>query len=668
MPDSPNTLSQFWQELKRRKVIRVITVYAAAAFVILQLVEILAPSLRLPEWTMNLILVLLVVGFIIAVILSWIFDVHPEEGIVKTEPVQKASETSAPTSSKGWKIASYISFVVIVGLIVLNIIPRSKGTRGIEILDKSIAVLPFINDSPDQENEHFISGCMMSILDNLSKIKELRVINRASVDQYKNSTKSVREIAEELDVSYLIYARGQKFGNRIMLTVQLIDEEEELIWSNPYDRQITKVEDQISLQSEIARLIAEEINVIITPEEEVLMNKIPTSDLTAYEYWFRGNDEELNYWTGVNNYDALDRAEDLYLAALEHDPNYAQAYAGLASVYWNKNYDSEYYLESFLDSAVALIDMAISLDADLALAHKLKADYYYRTGQSKQAIKEYGRALELNPNDWMMYVGLGIIYFNDDLTKELMYYHKAASLNRGKGLSEIFRSLVSTYARAGFGEKARYYLEQALTLDGDSIQYLGSLSNIMFCEGNRELQVELDKKVLNLDSTLVRVLLNLGIAYSYLGNYEEALVVYEKYFHNRKNYIDPEGNNTHRIAYAYWLNGDLEKANYYFDKQMEYSIADIELGRSWGKLLYPHYDMAGIYATRGETEKAYVNLRILSTKERHPLWMVNLIRDDPLFTSIRDQPEFQQIVRDVEAKYQAEHERVRKWLKENDML
>ncbi|MCK4992273.1 MAG: hypothetical protein KAS29_17365, partial [Bacteroidales bacterium] len=109
MPTNPNKLSQFWQELKRRKVVRVITIYAAVAFVILQLVEILAPSLRLPEWTMNFILVLLIVGFIITVILSWIYDVHPEGGIVKTKPTRKVTEASVPPSSKGWKIASYIS-------------------------------------------------------------------------------------------------------------------------------------------------------------------------------------------------------------------------------------------------------------------------------------------------------------------------------------------------------------------------------------------------------------------------------------------------------------------------------------------------------------------------------------------------------------------------------
>ena len=125
MPTHYSRIFDFWKELKRRKVIQVITVYAASAFVILELVDILAPSLRLPNWTLNLVLLLLCVGFVIAVILSWIYDIHPEGGIKKTEPADKVIAEEIPKSSNGWRIASYISFVVIVGLIAMNSIHRN---------------------------------------------------------------------------------------------------------------------------------------------------------------------------------------------------------------------------------------------------------------------------------------------------------------------------------------------------------------------------------------------------------------------------------------------------------------------------------------------------------------------------------------------------------------
>jgi len=184
----PNKLSQFWQELKRRNVVRVITVYAGAAFVIIELINNITEPLHLPEWTPTLVIILLAIGFPVAIIFSWIYDVHPEGGIVKTEPAIKVKVEEFPRSSKGWKIASYISFVVILGLIVLNIIPRTDNK---ENLDKSIAVLPFKNDSPEQTEMYFIDGTMESILDNLCKIKDLRVVSRTSVEQYRNNPKPI---------------------------------------------------------------------------------------------------------------------------------------------------------------------------------------------------------------------------------------------------------------------------------------------------------------------------------------------------------------------------------------------------------------------------------------------------------------------------------------------
>jgi len=157
MSDSPNKLSQFWQELKRRKVVRVITVYAAAAFVILELINNITEPLRLPEWTPTLVIVLLAIGFPIVIIFSWIYDVHPEGGIVKTESAEKGKTEDNKNSSNSWKIASYISFVVIVGLIVFNIASRGDRSKVIADLEKSIAVLPLEYLSANPDNEYLTS-------------------------------------------------------------------------------------------------------------------------------------------------------------------------------------------------------------------------------------------------------------------------------------------------------------------------------------------------------------------------------------------------------------------------------------------------------------------------------------------------------------------------------
>ncbi|TFH20710.1 MAG: hypothetical protein E4H10_16320, partial [Bacteroidia bacterium] len=353
MPSKPNKLSQFWQELKRRKVTRVITVYAAAAFVILQLIEILAPSLRLPEWTMNFILVLLIVGFIIAVILSWIYDVHSEGGIVKTEPAQKVKEEDIHPSSSGWKIASYISFVVIVGLIVLNIIPRTgsskekaildKSKAVLPFLDKSIAVLPFTSLSDDPEKQYLADGVMDAILLHLSKIEDLRVMSRTSVEKYRETDKTATEICQELGVAYILEGSFQKYGDNARLIVQLIEPgKESHVWADDYDRDW---KDIFFVQSEVAKIIASELHAVITAEEKQLIEKIPTTSLTALDFYQQGREEHNHYWLDNNNRKALERAEDLYYKALDYDSTFALAYIGLANVYQDKHFWETYLSE-----------------------------------------------------------------------------------------------------------------------------------------------------------------------------------------------------------------------------------------------------------------------------------------------------------------------------------
>ena len=124
----------------------------------------------------------------------------------------------------------------------------------------------------------------------------------------------------------------------------------------------------------------------------------------------------------------------------------------------------------------------------------------------------------------------------------------------------------------------------------------------------------------------------------------------------------------HRIGYVYWVNGNKKEAEYYFDKQLEYSKNEIKLKREWGQRLYAYYEIACVYAFRGDKLKAYENLKLFNQRQRIPIWAVNQIKNEPLFNSIRNEPEFQQIVRDMDSKYQAEHERVRKWLEEQGKL
>ena len=546
----PNKLSRFWQELKRRKVIHVITVYAGVAFAIIELINNIAEPLRLPGWTPTLVIVLLAIGFPIVIIFSWIYDVHPEGGIVKTEPSGKVKAEEIPKSSNSWKIASYISFVVIVGLIVLNIIPRT-GKK--EILDKSIAILPFRNDSPDQENAYFINGTMESILNDLSRIKDLRAISRSSVEKYRDSAVNIPDVAKELMVSYVLEGSMQKYGNHIRLTLQLINRNDSHVWSEQYDREIEGVEDYLSLESEIANLVAGELQALITPEEHLLIGKVPTSNLSAYDLYLLGN-QYIN--RSKNKADIL-KAIDLYESAIALDPEFAPPYEGIGQAYRDLVWYA-YWLpaEAFKKSREAALK-ALQLDDQLAGAHELLGTIYYEFDWDLEASEaELTRAIELNPNEasacralWDLNVASG------RFSVAHPYIQKAVRLdpNNRSYQSELGES----YYFIGEVDSALQYLEER----GPSSR----LGQLYLEIGENEKTIEVFKELLKQGSQEALFRTWLGMAYYRVGMKEKT--------QEQLDIIDSlEGENTsvsfYRAALLSEL-GESDSAMYWLQKTYE---------------------------------------------------------------------------------------------------
>jgi TolB-like protein len=200
--------------------------------------------------------------------------------------------------------------------------------------EKSIAVLPFINDSPDQENTYFINGVMEEILNNLQRIKDLRVISRTSAEQYRGQKKSISEIAQELGVNYIVEGSGQKYGNSFRLRAQLImAEHESHLWGESFQQKITEVEDIFNIQTKIAETIADELKAVITPEEKQLIEKVPTSNNEAYEAYIKGR-----FYLQNPNQNNLDISQKHFELAIEKDPGYAHAYAGIAYIWLLRQY------------------------------------------------------------------------------------------------------------------------------------------------------------------------------------------------------------------------------------------------------------------------------------------------------------------------------------------
>ncbi len=323
MPNK-NPLSRFWQELKRRKVIYVITVYASAAFVIIELVNNIVEPLNLPERTPTIVIIILAIGFPIAVILSWIFDLTPK-GMERTKPLSEVQETSTPATQNRWKIATYVSIAVIIGLIILNLIGRPTMLRAGDI--KSLVVLPFENFTGDDQLENVVSGMHALLVGDMGRISEVRVLGKTTSNAYKDVDISATEIASALNVDAILEASVMCFGDSVCMQFRLVRTtgEEEQLWIADYKEDKSQI---INLYNQITKQIAGEIMVELTPEEERLLARSRTVDREAYDAYLRS----YQYWDDLSQ-EGLNKGLEYLNLAIEKDTNWAPLYAALAQVW-----------------------------------------------------------------------------------------------------------------------------------------------------------------------------------------------------------------------------------------------------------------------------------------------------------------------------------------------
>jgi len=399
----PNKLSQFWRELKRRRVIHVIVVYATAAFVILGAVDIIFPRLNFPDWTVTFVMILLAVGFPIALIFSWIFDVTPE-GIEKTKlsiEVKKDEITATPNS---WKIATYMSVVLIIALLAFNIFGRRKTVEIDESLAKSIAVLPFHNYSGDSDQDFMCEGLTDEIISHLFKVRSFdEVRSLTSVLPYKDSEKSATEIADALQVNYILEGSYKRLGDELKITAQLIESKSDNhVWIQDYKLPYNEV---ISIPGEIAIQIAEHLKAFLSDSERQIITKVSTLNPQAFELLkqaqVRGAD--------VTSYIMDERVMEAVMKAIELDPDYANAHALMGWITLMKaNYGggSEMLTAGF--EAELYLEKALELDPDNPIAHGVMAvlDDWFKWDYIA-AERENLRTIELMPHDRMILAGYG---------------------------------------------------------------------------------------------------------------------------------------------------------------------------------------------------------------------------------------------------------------------
>jgi TolB-like protein/Tfp pilus assembly protein PilF len=401
-------LEKFFTELKRRNVYKVAVAYAVVAWLLMQVASQIFPFFEIPSWAVRLVVLLLILGFPIALVLAWAFDLTPE-GLKRTEWADR--EPARPSRNKAW-----------------------RQTESVKVPAKSIAVMPFENRSEDKANAYFADGIQDEILTLLSKIADLKVISRTSTQQYQSRPRNLTEIAKQLGVATILEGSVQKVADQVRVNVQLVNAQTDShLWAETYDRKLTDI---FSVESEIAKGIAESLQAKLTGREEQALAVKPTNNLEAYDAYLRGLafDTRSHY-----TIDALRKAISFFERAVQLDPNFALAWARLS-----RGHAALYFVPG----------------GDITAARRAGA---------KKALEN---AQKLQPSSPETQLALGYYQYHVLRDYELAKTTFGLVGKMLPGSSEVPAALAFVARREGHWDESIVYSEQALALDPRNVRLL----------------------------------------------------------------------------------------------------------------------------------------------------------------------------------------------------
>ncbi len=600
-----------------------------------------------------------------------------KEGLLSEHTVKKPEflQTGKAPSKKKKKLKLLLSIVPITALFTLvlfyffnSVIPETSNFNKGNYLKKqkkSIAVLPFINDSKDPENVYFINGVMEAILDNLSKIEDLEVRPRTSVELYRNnSTKTIPQIARELGVNYIIEGSGQKIGDQVRLTIQLIDaKSDNHLFSHQYS---LTLKDIFNLQSEVAIKVADEIEAVITVGEKELIKKPPTTSVAAWEMYSRGL--ELHNIADIdNNIENNRQAIKYFERAIQLDSTYTEPYVQLGWIYNSFNQP---------DSAFIHANKALHFNDKNSDAYVLKGWLLAGNGLDKKAEEAFNLAILYNPNYAPAYALLGDMYYDrGDSYKTIKNKLKAIklesnSIDKRKNLISLWDS----FNNVGLYEEGQKYAEKLIALTGDSTYYYWSLLQSDYNLGKYKSVVNYAHKIYRVDSLNLGKLLGfhhsyfLGNTYVNLRDYKEAYRVLGKYATSMKlqgRKIEPY----HYIGYIYLQNGRKEEAKFHFEGSIQDRLWWINQKKPM-EVSPPNLGLAFIYAAIGNRAKALEHLRVVNrcAPFLYTCAQITGFKISPMVDCIRNEPEYQEFLKNAETRYLEEHNKVEKLLRREGLL
>ena len=446
-------LPGFFGEVRRRKVYRVVAAYIIAAGGIIQLASAAFPAWELPSWTLRVLIVCLLMGFPLALMLAWAFDITPDG--IRVTPDAATSRTHARRNM----ILLIACGVILSAAAGFFLLPRVAAHK----IDRSIAVLPFQNLSDEKENAYFADGIQDDLLTNLSKIGDLKVISRTSVMPYRATQSSAREIGKALGVGTILEGSVRRIANRVRVNVQLINvENDQHIWAEDYDRELTDV---FAIQSDLAQTIAGELRAKLSPTEKAQIERKPTENSEAYLAFVEGHD----LLTRPDRLRAdTEKAEQLFEKATRLDPNFAGAFAALAWVedWMYHTFDPTPPRKAKAHTAA---EEALRLEPNLPEAHVALGFYHYYCERNYQrALEEFAIARKSLPNSADVYLAIGAIQRRQGKWAEsTANMEKAASLSPKDAFLLI--NLADNYGATNDFERADRLFDRAIEAAPNSV-------------------------------------------------------------------------------------------------------------------------------------------------------------------------------------------------------
>ncbi len=572
----------FFSELKRRNVYKVAITYAVVAWLLIQAASILLPTFEAPTWVMKAFVVFLAFGFVISVMISWAFEATPE-GLKRTENVPP--DAVLPTWSPR-KFATFIVAVAVVaaGLLVYQFL-RPKNTpapRQSEAATKSIAVLPLLNESGDPGDEYFSDGLSEELIAALAQIRELKVIGRSSSFRFKDRKEESKTIGEKLGVSTLLEGTVRKQGNKVRIVAELINAADGIeLWTRTFEREL---KDIFAVQEEIAAAVASSLKVTLLGSDERSSTKPATRNAEAHNAYLLGH-----YYFQRRNLEDYRKAVGYFDEAIRLDPDYALAYAERSEA-WTLIGDLSGQGKTAWPKAREDAERAVAIASALAEAHAaLGWVRFFAEWKFAEGLSELKRAKELSPANPTA---------NDLLARVVVYLGKL--------------------------DEAEKQARQAVELDPLAFPAQNNLARVLFFEGKLDEADAVARKAAELHPAAASTRRFQVLVAVQRGDGETAL---------REAQLEPDaGYRRFELALAHYVRGDREAA--------DAALADL-IANGRDQLAY---QIAQIYAVRGDKEKAFEWLQI--SFDTHDTGTLGLLID-PLLRGLRDDPRYKNLLAKV---------------------